>query len=90
MSDGSGFISDDLARLVPAVSSGELVAAERGQGVLWPHTPLQVRSWSLAVPGLLCNMSELAAAKVAVGCCGPHTISNPGPGYDCKQDWVHS
>lgn len=43
MSDGSGFISDDVARLVPAVSSGELVAAETGQGVLWPHTPLQVR-----------------------------------------------
>jgi hypothetical protein len=42
MSDGSGFISDDLAALVPAVSAGELVAAERGQGLLWPQTPLQV------------------------------------------------
>jgi hypothetical protein len=50
MSDGSGFISADLARLVPAVSSGELVAAERGQGLLWPHTPLQVSNvniWSV-------------------------------------------
>jgi hypothetical protein len=54
MSDGSGFISDDLARLVPAVSAGELVAAERGQGVLWPHTPLQVRG-----PVELCQVSAL-------------------------------
>lgn len=42
MTDGSGFISQDLAELIPAVSSGELIAAAWGQGVLWPSTPLQV------------------------------------------------
>jgi hypothetical protein len=43
MTDGSGFISQDLAELIPAVSAGELMAAMWGQGLLWPNTPLQVR-----------------------------------------------
>jgi hypothetical protein len=43
MTDGSGFISQELAELVPAVSAGELTAAMWGQGLLWPNTPLQVR-----------------------------------------------
>lgn len=64
MTDGSGFISQDLAELVPAVSAGELTAAMFGQGLFWPNTPLQVRaaagwgwvwmvasSMCLAVPG---------------------------------------
>lgn len=42
LTDGSGFISADLAGLVPAVAAGELLAAHAGQGVKWPHTPLQV------------------------------------------------
>lgn len=42
MTDGSGFISQDLAELVPAVSAGELTAAMFGQGLFWPNTPLQV------------------------------------------------
>lgn len=44
MTDGSGFMSQDLAELIPAVSSGELLAGLFGHGVMWPSTPAQVRT----------------------------------------------
>lgn len=53
MTDGSGFISQDLAELVPAVSAGELMAAMWGQGLLWPSTPLQV---SFPTGGCYCGL----------------------------------
>lgn len=42
LSDGAGYISESLARLIPAVSAGEIVGAERGRGAVFPNTPMQV------------------------------------------------
>eukprot|EP00775_Hariotina_reticulata_P005922 gene5922-6162_t len=39
LTDGAGYISDDLAQRVPAVSAGEILAG--AAGVCWPRTPMQ-------------------------------------------------
>lgn len=63
MSDGSGFISSDLAALVPAIAAGQISPVQRGQGVMWPHTPLQVRvRRRRAAVWLLCMQQPAAAA----------------------------
>jgi hypothetical protein len=59
MTDGSGFTSQDLAELVPAVSAGELLAAMWGQGLLWPNTPLQVRGRQAGSAGLWLIAAQL-------------------------------
>jgi hypothetical protein len=41
LTDGAGYISNDLAQRVPAVAAGEILAGTAG--VTWPRTPLQVR-----------------------------------------------
>lgn len=52
MSDGSGFISADVASLVPGISAGEIISGDRGGGVTWPTTPMQVNTSMLELcPG---------------------------------------